>query len=74
MTSGRREISLRPLVNADDPVIPWWLLALTVRYRTETADSFPELWAMRRIPCALSVRLPPAAYDHTGACDARSTA
>src|SRR5215216_119556 len=29
---------------------------------------------MNRIPCALKLRCPPAGYDHTWLCDARSTA
>src|SRR5689334_9693848 len=43
-------------------------------YRMATAVSLPELWAMNRMPCELSARCPPAGYDHTCACDARSIA
>jgi hypothetical protein len=48
--------------------------AITDGQRIETAVSFPVLCEMNRMPCALSVRCPPALYDHTCARDARSTA
>ena len=49
-------------------------LAASAAQRTETAVSLPFVCAMNKTPCALSVRLPAAGYDHTCACDTRSTA
>ena len=69
----RRDESGHTLEKVRPSVTPYGMLRAG-GYRIEIAESFPELCATNRIPCALKLRCPPAGCVHTCVCDARSTA